>query len=179
MTTFARSAETPVTDRERLATLFEAHQRRLFLLARRMVGDPEESRDVVQEVFVRAAHARLPGDPGACEAWLVRTTVNACRDRRRRERVRRLARARLAEETAADPAVQADPDQALRRAVTSALAALPPRQRAVVVLHELEDRDIADVARLLGISRVTVRWHLAAARRRLADALAGWKEYIR
>ncbi len=175
MTILAGSAE---TGRERLAGLFDAYHRRLFLLARRMVGDPDASRDLVQEVFVRAARSRLPADDRGCDAWLVRATVNACRDRRRRERVRRAAAARLAQ-SAAIEADGAPPDDGLRAAVNAALARLPARQRAVVVLHELEDRPVADVARLLGISRVTVRWHLAAARRRLAEALSGWKEYAR
>ena len=53
----------------------------------------------------------------------------------------------------------------------SALARLPARLRAVVVLHELEELPVAAVARLLGIAAVTVRWHLLAARRELAAAL--------
>ncbi len=52
-----------------------------------------------------------------------------------------------------------------------ALARLSPRRRAVVALHELEGTDVAEVARLLGISRATVRWHLAAARRDLKQFL--------
>ncbi len=53
----------------------------------------------------------------------------------------------------------------------SALAHLSSRQRAVVVLHELEELAVTDVARLLGIAAVTVRWHLLAARRHLAATL--------
>jgi len=49
-------------------------------------------------------------------------------------------------------------------AVRRALATLAPRRRAVVVLAELEERSTADIAALLGISKVTVRWHLAAGR---------------
>ena len=51
------------------------------------------------------------------------------------------------------------------------LTRLSPRRRAVVVLHELEGRPSREVARLLGIAEVTVRWHLLAARRELARVL--------
>jgi DNA-directed RNA polymerase specialized sigma24 family protein len=49
--------------------------------------------------------------------------------------------------------------------------ALPARQRAAIVLHEVEGQAVAHVAALLGVSPVTVRWHLLAARRRLREVL--------
>jgi len=133
------------TASDRLADLFDAHHERLFRLARRLAGDREEARDLVQETFLRAARrpGSLPAESTGGEAWLVRTLVNLCRDRHRRLLVRR------------------------------ALALLPARRRAVVVLHELEGLPVAGVARLLGIAQVTVRWHLSAARKQLAAALLG------
>jgi RNA polymerase sigma-70 factor (ECF subfamily) len=58
-----------------------------------------------------------------------------------------------------------------RVAVQKALAQLSPRRRAVVVLHELDGRTAAEIARLLGLTPVTVRWHLHAARRDLKRIL--------
>jgi RNA polymerase sigma factor (sigma-70 family) len=55
--------------------------------------------------------------------------------------------------------------------VWRALDALPPRRRAVVVLHELEELDAKDIAKLLGITTVTVRWHLSRGRRELTRIL--------
>lgn len=156
----------------RLEDLFEAHHERLFRLARRLLRDSEAARDAVQEVFLRAArHAdRLPaGDPGG-EAWLVRVLVNLCRDQFRRRRVRGSA----AELSGNELSLASPPDAVAiaRGTVRAALGALPARRRAVVVLHELEERSVEDIARLLGIARVTVRWHLAAGRAQLARILA-------
>ena len=156
---------------DRLGDLFDAHHQRLYRLARRLCGDAEEARDLVQESFLRAArHAgRLPsGDTGA-EAWLVRTLVNLCRDRYRRTEVRR----RAADSVLAVPPPSGDAEDPLvaRAAVRAALGALDARRRAVVVLHELEERPMREVARLLGIAPVTARWHLAKARRQLAAVL--------
>lgn len=156
--------EEAVTDdvTDRLGRLFDTHHRRLFGLACRMTGDREDARDLVQETFVRAAGARTI--PENAEPWLVQVLVHLCRDRRRRQRVReRYAR----DERGQAEAVVQDPDLDLWRAVE----ALPPRQRAAVVLHEVEGHAVAQVAALLGVSPVTVRWHLLAARRRLREVL--------
>jgi len=59
-----------------------------------------------------------------------------------------------------------------RAAIRAALVRLPARRRAAVVLHELEGLPVKEVARVLGIARVTVRWHLMAAHKDLAAELA-------
>ena len=154
---------------ERLAGLFENHHQRLFRLALRLSADREEARDLVQEAFLRAA--RRPGamPEGAEEAWLVRTLVNLCRDRFRRLGVRSRVHASLRkDEETAHPEESA----VIRTAVRSALGRLAPRRRAVIVLHELDGLPAREVARLLGIGEVTVRWHLMAARRELARLLS-------
>jgi RNA polymerase sigma-70 factor (ECF subfamily) len=150
---------------ERLARLFDEHHERLFRLARRLSSDREEARDLVQEAFLRAA--RRPGSvpAGAEEPWLVRTLVNLCRDRYRRLDVR----ARVHESMRGESRTDHPEDAAVVRAtVRSALGRLAPRRRAVIVLHELEGTPVREVARLLGIGEVTVRWHLMAGRRELA-----------
>lgn len=156
--------------RNRLETLFDAHHLRLYRLARRMSRHPEDARDLVQETFLRAARrpASIPAIDTGAEAWLVRTLVNLCRDRHRRLAVRRRA-------APAIPPVRrpTDPESAAvaRATVESALARLSPRRRAILVLHELEELDVAEIARLLGITRVTVRWHLARGRNELKAIL--------
>ena len=167
-----RPLDAPLSDPARLATLFDAHHRRLYRLGLRMLGSAEDAQDLVQETFLRAARAlgRVPGaEPGA-EAWLVRVAVNLCRDRQRRRGVRRGHDGDL-------PSLVAAPDEEgprlARWAVWGALDRLPARRRSIVVLHELEGLSTGEVARLLGTSPVTVRWHLALARRELARWLSG------
>ncbi|HYG62881.1 MAG TPA: sigma-70 family RNA polymerase sigma factor [Thermoanaerobaculia bacterium] len=156
---------------ERLARLFDAHQERLFRLARRLSTDREEALDLVQETFLRAAGrpGSVPAGNSAEEAWLVRTLVNLVRDRYRRLSVRSRVHADL--RRAGHGASHPEEAAVARATVQAALARLAPRRRAVVVLHELEGVPVSQVARLLGVSEVTVRWHLLAARRELAKAL--------
>jgi RNA polymerase sigma-70 factor (ECF subfamily) len=113
----------------------------------------------------------VPGGEPAGEAWLVRTLVNLCRDRYRRLAVRSRARQELTREGRDERRPHPEETQVARATVQAALERLSPRRRAVIVLHELEDRPVREVARLLGVTEVTVRWHLLAARRELAKVL--------
>ena len=159
------------TDADRVAELFDRLHDSLYRLARRLSRDPEEARDLVQEAFLRAARepANIPAGDGDEEAWLTRVLVNLCRDRHRRLAVRR--RAPLHD--VLNPPRSADPENraVARDAVQFALQRLPPRRRAVLVLCDLEERTTAEVARRLGLAKVTVRWHLAAARKDVAHTL--------
>lgn len=167
-----RSEAVAVTPEARLSALFDAHHRRLYRLGLRMLGGVEDAHDLVQETFLRAARAlgRVPEAESAAEAWLVRVAVNVCRDLQRRRSVRRASAADLPPQVAAP---DEEGPRLARWAVRAALAALPARRRSIVVLHELEGLSTAEIARLLGATPVTVRWHLAMGRRELARRLAG------
>jgi RNA polymerase sigma-70 factor, ECF subfamily len=167
-------AERPAADRAaRLSTLFDAYHDRLYRLARRMVRDPDTARDLVQDTFLRAARGleTIPSDFPGEEAWLVRVLINLCRDRWRR----RTTRDRFDNRQRADmrPAA-ADPEPALiaRSVVWHALDRLAPRRRAVLVMHELEGASIERIAKLFGISAITVRWHLSRGRCELARLIS-------
>jgi RNA polymerase sigma-70 factor, ECF subfamily len=156
---------------ERLGALFDAHHQRLYRLARRMSRDPDEARDLVQDTFVRAARApsSVPSGDSAEEAWLVRVLVNLCRDRWRQT----ANRERLDRATAPTAVEPADPEAALvaRSVVWRALDTLDPRRRAVLVMHELEGLPVETIAQTLGVTAVTVRWHLSKGRAQLAAAI--------
>jgi RNA polymerase sigma-70 factor (ECF subfamily) len=152
---------------EAVGELFDRHHARLFALALRLTWNADEARDLVQECFLRVIErGRWPEDEPAAERWLVRTLVNLCRDRTRRTSVRRAFAAGVLAEPRAPHR-----DPASELSVRDAVRALPVRQRAVVVLHEIEGRSLEDVSGLLGIAAVTARWHLHAARKTLREVL--------
>jgi RNA polymerase sigma-70 factor (ECF subfamily) len=165
----------PVDDCEeseaRLSALFDAHHRRLYGLARRLSASGEEARDLVQDTFVRVAQnrTRLPDGLADQEAWLVRVLVNLCRDRWRRSAVRRLAAVMAPAEATPHP----EAALVAHAVVNRALRSLRPRRRAIVVMHELEGLTPGEIGRLLGVSAVTVRWHLSRGRRELAQIIRG------
>jgi RNA polymerase sigma factor (sigma-70 family) len=157
--------------RRRLERLFERHHLRLYRFALRMTRGDDEALDLVQEAFVRAAREqhRLPEDDGRAGAWLVRVIVNLLHDRYRRQQVRQAFRIGWVAPPERDFAAAID----AREAVRAAIAQLPPRQRAIIVMFELEDRTISEIAAELRVAAVTVRWHLSTARKRLAQLLQG------
>ena len=158
---------------ERLAALFDAHEERLYRLARRLAPGREEAQDLVQETFLRAAKAlrSVPIGPANEEAWLVRVLINIRRDQWRRAAVSQRSAATLRAEATTYPA-QLESALIAKRAVWAALDVLPPRRRAIVVMHELEGKSPPAIASVLGVTAMTVRWHLSMARRDLKRILA-------
>jgi RNA polymerase sigma-70 factor, ECF subfamily len=158
---------------ERLACLFDAHHDRLYRLARRLVSSTDDALDLVQEAFLRAARfpKSIPIGAASEEAWLVRVLINIRRDQWRKTSARnRHDRERF---RVSSLATGPNPEAALiaKRAIWQALDSLPPRRRAIVVMHELEGLAIPAISALLGISAITVRWHLSMGKRELAGAL--------
>ena len=163
----------------RLAELFDLHHQRLYRLARRLSRTREEAQDLVQEAFLRVAKSpsAVPLGRSSEEAWLVRVLVNICRDQWRRKSSRR----RLDEQyrAAAGPMATPDPEQAFvaQSTVWRALQELAPRRRTAIILYELDGVSIPEIARLLGVSAITVRWHLSRGRKELAQFVTTHRDH--
>ena len=161
----------PVSPADRLSALFDAHHDRLYCLARRLAPNADDARDLVQETFLKAARSptSVPLGSTSEEAWLVRVLINIRCDEWRKSAVRKRHDGEIRHSTI----VGHDQEAVLvaRATVWRALDSLTPRRRAVVVMHELEGLTIPAIASLLGISAITVRWHLSVGRRDLARVL--------
>jgi len=168
----------PITARElpveRLEYLFDRHHERLYRLARRLTPSMDDALDLVQDTFLRAARSlkSIPtGSMSEQEAWLIRVLINVRKDQWRKLQVR----ARHTSDSGPSEAMRNNPSpeaaMIARATVWSALDRLQPRRRAVLVMHELDDVPVPKIAATLGISAITVRWHLAAGRRELARAV--------
>ena len=157
-------------DREGFSGLVRLHQRRAYLVARSVVTTHEDAEDAVQEGFIRAYQALDRFDAGqSFGAWLNRIVANAALDLSRRRKVR--AADELSDSFASafrDPAE----DRELRERLQKALATLPERARAVLVLHDIEGFTHAEIGALLGIPGGTARSDLHHARRKLKVLLA-------
>ena len=99
----------------------------------------------------------------------MRVLINICRDRWRHSAVQ--ARARMNGSVSAEPAFNPEPHLMAKSLVRRALDELPPRRRAILILYELEGATIPTIAKLVGVTPVTVRWHLSIGRREMAKAL--------
>ncbi len=136
-----------------LQHLYDAHAQALYAFLLNFTRDEADTRDLLQEVFVKLA--RQPGLlDGVLEerAFLIRLAHNAAIDLIRRRSARERSHDQLAAESVALFAASADADeQAFRDALAAALAELPPEQRAVVHLKLWEDLTFEEIAGVLGI----------------------------
>ncbi len=162
-------------DAAAFAGLVRLHQRRAYVVARAIVLTHEDAEDAVQEGFLHAYKALDRFRPEqAFGAWLHRIVANAALDIARRRKVRD---ADELPETVASPRPQRDPAESdeLRDRLRAGLARLAERQRAVIVLHDVEGFKHAEIGAMLGIPEGTARSDLHHAR----AALRGWLGSIR
>lgn len=157
-------------DRAAFGTIVERHERRVYNLAYRMLGRPEDAADAAQDAFV-ACMRKLQGFRGASSftTWLHRVTLNVCYDalrKRSRERPSEDTPDRLAPDDPANEAAAAvDVHRALQRVAEDF--------RAVLVLHDVQGMPYEDVAEALGIPVGTVKSRLHRARLAMARELGG------
>jgi len=163
-------------DRHAFEELVRATSAETYTLALRLMGDPEDARDVAQDTYLRAYKAigRFRGD-AQFSTWLYRITANCAATslgRRSRHRHDELAEDALLydEHPDHDPQLRSDTG-VLRDRLIVALAELPPRLRVVVVLHDIYDLPHEAIAAELGISETAAKVRLHRARRRLRERL--------
>lgn len=155
------------------------HRDRMWAVALRTLGDPEEAADAVQDALVSAYRAAegFRGD-SAITTWLHRIVVNACLDRARRKNIRKTVplpdQQDDEEKGGRDVAVAEDPtnDSDLSMDIAAALATLPPDQRAALVLVDLQGYPVDEAGRILGVPTGTVKSRCARGRARLVPLLA-------
>ena len=167
-------------DQAAFAALMRRHKGWLYQFIRRYVADRDDAYDVLQESFVSAWRALSRFDPERpFEAWLRRIALNKCRDRARRDAVRRAA-LRLFGFGGGDISVEsvaplADStvtiDHALRRLET-AIGKLPRQLKEPLVLTMLEGLSHKDAGALLGINAKAVETRVYRAKRQLASMLS-------
>ena len=173
-------------DEAAFAMLVRRFQARLYGLAYAMTLDREESRDIVQEVFLRAYRSigTFRGD-SKLSSWLHRITVNQCLNWKRRLFRRRHGQQSLREESD-EPSAVTLPDeitpedrlreQQLQLRYRQALQTLPDKARAVYLLKELEGLSYDEIAKTLNLNRGTVSSRLHYARKQLQSALREFQD---
>ena len=153
-------------------TLVRRHTTRAYVLARRVLGDADDAEDLVQDAFIRALDRIGTFDTERPFApWFFRLLLNLGLNARK-SRARRQPLP-MSDDT---PSREDTPDRVaehseIRSRFTAALAGLPPRQRVIVSLYEVDAVSSGEIAHMLGVTQETVRWHLHHARRALRSAL--------
>ncbi|MPY89457.1 MAG: sigma-70 family RNA polymerase sigma factor [Luteitalea sp.] len=158
--------------------IVRTYERRVYNLACQVLGDREEARDAVQEIFLRVhQHLESFRFEAKFSTWLYRLAMNHLLNYRRRWW--RMRFERLKEQTVGrrEPVFTGpEPEQHLldqeeAEAVRRAIAKLPVKLRATLVLKDLQGLSYADISDVLGVTEGTVASRLNAARSQLARRL--------
>jgi len=163
-------------DPSAFACLVDRHKHAMVNYLTRLTGDRERAEDLAQEAFLRLyAKQHQYSEEGRLTAYLYRIATNLWRSQNRRQRrwqrIRPLVSPLDAGQTEPGPHQLAEADQRAQR-LRAAVAALPARYRAPLVLHELEEWPYRDIAQLLRCRVGTVKSRIHRARRQLRQALA-------
>ena len=157
--------------------LYRAHAGRLFSVACRMLGNPADAEDLLQEIFL-SAHRKLDSFRGesALGTWLYRLATNQCLDylRSRAARTNQVTDAIDGEPGRYEPGTRGLAEQTVTKMdLERALARLPEGCRAAFVLHDVQGLEHREVAQALGIAEGTSKSQVHKARLRLRMLLAG------
>jgi RNA polymerase sigma-70 factor (ECF subfamily) len=166
-------------DREAFNQLVVHYQGIAYNVAYRVLSDSEEAADATQDAFLSAYRAMSRFRGGSFKAWLLRIVTNACYDQLRIKKRR--------------PTVSLDNDpdsdgeewtvdtgerpeafvqrQELGQIIQRGLQTLPPDQRTIVVLSDIQGVRYNEIAKIVGVSLGTVKSRLNRGRRKLRDFL--------
>ena len=160
--------------------LVPLYQSMAYNLAYRILGDPDAAADATQDAFVSAFKAMRKFRGGSFKAWILRIVTNACYDQ---------LRSKQRKPTESLDALTIDQDhisylrdeserpdeyverQDLNRAIQSAIQTLPPDQRTIVVLSDVQGLSYQEIAEITELSLGTVKSRLSRGRSKLRDYL--------
>jgi RNA polymerase sigma-70 factor (ECF subfamily) len=161
-------------DVDAFEALYRQNAPRIYTLACRMAGSPEDGEDLLQEIFLQA-HRKIASFKGdaAIGTWLYRLAVNHCLDyvRSRRAKMSKLTET-LDAESSFEPIARRETPIA-RLDLERAIERLPEGCREAFVLHDVEGFDHKEVADLLGIAEGTSKSQVFKARMKLRGYLRG------
>lgn len=137
-----------------------------------LLAERADAEDAVQETFWRFYRSGASlRNPDLLQAWLYRTVVNVCRGIG--STARRRGEVELGYGLATEcPSLESGARLALREAIEASLRELTPKEREAVVLRDVENLEIHEVAKAMNVFEVTVRTHLSRGRLKLRESLA-------
>lgn len=150
--------------------LVARHERRAFWIAFQVLGNVEESRDAIQDAFVRVYRSLDRFDFARnFYTWFFRIVTNLAIDRRRKRKLAVAAQPEDTFQSLADDDARSQPDARLQERERAALvhrvlAGIPEMFRTVLVLRDLQGLSCREIAPITGLTYSTVRWRLHKAR---------------
>ena len=155
--------------KEEFELIYRRHYAPMYRLARRLLYDPQESKDVVSDIFARLLREKCQPQQNQTEGYLMTAVRNRCRDvlshKSMRERVEKIF---LQEAIESQTPTMGD-DERMERLMQFIEAELPPLSQEIFRLRFLREMSYEEVALSLGVSKVTVYNHLSQSLQRIKE----------
>lgn len=165
-------------DADAFEPLVKEHERKIYNLALRMTGDPDDACDVAQDAFVKA-YTSLKDFRGesAFGSWLYRLASNVCLDFLRREKRRGTVSLTVEDEELDIADLRFSPEDEIERLelrdeINTALMRLPATARQIIVMRDVSGLSYAEITEALGLELGTVKSRIARAREKLIAILS-------
>ena len=155
--------------KEEFENIYRQHYAKMYRLARTMLYDVDESKDVVSDIFARMLREKYQPQQSQMEGYLMTAVRNRCRDvlshKSIRERVERL----FLQESMQSQIVSMNDDDRLELLIQFIEAELPPLSQQIFRLRFLREMSYEEVAQAAGVSKVTVYNHLSQSLQRIKE----------
>lgn len=155
--------------REKLEEIYRRHYPAMYRLARTILYDADDSKDVVSEIFSRLLRGEIVPQTDRIEGFLMTSVRNRCRDILRHKNVRESVEKLFSAEMMRNQNKPVNDDDCLERLMLFVEAEFPPLSQQIFRLRFIREMTYEEVAEAVGVSRVTVYNHLSQSLQRIKE----------
>ena len=155
--------------KEEFENIYRQHYARMYRLARTMLYDVDESKDVVSDIFARMLREKYQPQQSQMEGYLMTAVLNRCRDVISHKSIRKRVEKLFLQESMQGHIISMNDDDRLERLMQFIEAELPPLSQQIFRLRFLSEMSYEEVAQAAGVSKVTVYNHLSQSVQRIKE----------
>jgi RNA polymerase sigma-70 factor (ECF subfamily) len=155
--------------KEEFENIYRQHYARMYRLARTMLYDVDESKDVVSDIFARLLREKYQPQQSQMEGYLMTAVLNRCRDVISHKSIRKRVEKLFLQESMQGHIISMNDDDRLERLMQFIEAELPPLSQQIFRLRFLREMSYEEVAQATGVSKVTVYNHLSQSLQRIKE----------
>ena len=153
--------------KEKFEEIYRRHYPAMYRLARTILYDADDCKDVVSDIFARLLRGNVLPQADKIEGYLMTSVRNQCRDVLRHKDVRECVEKLFSAELRGNQVISINDDDRLERLMLFVEAELPPLSQQIFRLRFLREMTYEEVAETVGVSRVTVYNHLSQSLQRI------------
>ena len=153
--------------KEEFESIYRQHYAKMYRLARTMLYDADESKDVVSDIFARLLRGGVMPDSDRMEGYLMTAVRNRCRDVLNRKSMQERVEKHFLQDSMQSQIVSMNDDDRLERLMQFIESELPPLSQQIFRLRFLSEMSYEEVAQVAGVSKVTVYNHLSQSLQRI------------